>query len=282
MAKKTLAIIIELMIVLACCQPGSADTITIAADPWMPYTGDGKNQNGFILDIAKEIFRESGHTVRYIVLPWERAILSTREGKCDALASCFKTEAPDFIFPSNEQGVSTSEIFVRKAAPWTYSGINSLKSMRIGIISGYSYGPRVDSYIRANKKNRNLVWVLVGEDALIKGLRMLNLGRIDALIEDTRVVQYTSRQLNLSGEFTAAGKVMAPEKLWIGFSPANAKSKTFAGILSEGMVKIRQSGRLDQILNKYGLSDWQGRHANHLSHHRNSGSLPKNDCPITP
>lgn len=278
MAKKTLAIIIGLLIVLACCQSGSADTITIAADPWMPYTGDGKNQNGFILDIAKEIFRESGHTVRYVVLPWERAILLTREGKCDALASCFKTEAPDFIFPSNEQGVSTSEIFVRKTKPWKYSGVESLKSMKIGVVSGYSYGPQVDGYIRYNRKNPDLIWFLLGEDALIKGLRMLNLGRIDALIEDTRVVQYTSNQLNLSGEFTAAGKVMAPEKLWIGFSPAKAKSNAFAGILSEGMVKIRQSGRLDQILNKYGLSDWQHRH--HLS--QNPGSLSQNDCPLTP
>ena len=47
----------------------SADTITIASDPWMPHTGYTEDRHGYILDIATAIFKEAGHDVEYVVRP---------------------------------------------------------------------------------------------------------------------------------------------------------------------------------------------------------------------
>ena len=46
------------------------------------------------------------------------------------------------------------------------------------------------------------------------------------------------------------------EKIYIAFSPQKPESHKLAKILSEGMLKLRESGKLEEILNKYGLSDW--------------------------
>lgn len=43
--------------------PGFADTLTLKADFWMPYNGDGKTDTGYMLDIAKAIFESKGHKI---------------------------------------------------------------------------------------------------------------------------------------------------------------------------------------------------------------------------
>jgi polar amino acid transport system substrate-binding protein len=57
--------------------------------------------------------------------------------------------------------------------------------------------------------------------------------------------------------FRSAGTFGAPSKIYIAFSPANHKSKEYARILSEGIVSLRASGELKEILGKYGLDDWK-------------------------
>ena len=45
--------------------------------------------------------------------------------------------------------------------------------------------------------------------------------------------------------------------LYVGFSPTHPKeSREMASIFESGIMKLRKSGKLDKILNKYGLHDW--------------------------
>jgi len=45
--------------------------------------------------------------------------------------------------------------------------------------------------------------------------------------------------------------------VYIAFSPFFKQSKTYAKILSDGIIKYRKNGKLQKILNKYGLKDWK-------------------------
>ena len=234
-----------------------ADTITIAADPWMPFTGDAVEYNGFILDIATEIFAEAGHTVEYVILPWTRAITSTRTGKYNAIAACYQSEAPDFIFPDEEQGLGTNNLFVHRDSTWNYNGINSLKTVTLGIIQDYSYGEELDAYIEENKDNSSLISVTAGDNALETLIKQLNGRRIGVMIEDKLVAQFNIASLGYADKIKSIAVVSDPEQLWIGFSPADPKSAEYAEILSDGMVQFRESGKLNTILEKYGLSDWK-------------------------
>ena len=43
------------------------------------------------------------------------------------------------------------------------------------------------------------------------------------------------------------------------FSPKKKKSKEYAKILSEETIKMRKDGRLQVLLDKYGIKDWQSK-----------------------
>lgn len=53
-----------------------------------------------------------------------------------------------------------------------------------------------------------------------------------------------------------AGSV-GPTENFIAFSPVNPKSREYAAILDRGMAEMRASGRLRQILQRYGVKDWK-------------------------
>jgi polar amino acid transport system substrate-binding protein len=48
-----------------------------------------------------------------------------------------------------------------------------------------------------------------------------------------------------------------PNPLYIAFSPSDPRSPAYAALLSEGVVRLRASGRLAAILARYGLADWE-------------------------
>lgn len=64
---------------LLCCSVfstpclGATDTIVLVADEWPPFNTlpSGKHQ-GYIVDIAREIFEPLGYTIDYRIVPWTR------------------------------------------------------------------------------------------------------------------------------------------------------------------------------------------------------------------
>ena len=46
-------------------------------------------------------------------------------------------------------------------------------------------------------------------------------------------------------------------KIYLAFSPKNPKSKSYARLISKGIIEMRASGDLQKILDKYGMRDWK-------------------------
>jgi polar amino acid transport system substrate-binding protein len=234
-----------------------ADQITIAADPWMPYTGEGKPAEGYLIDIARTILKRHGHTVIYKVSSWSSALHGTRTGIFQAAAGAYKTDAPDFIFPENELGVSINKFYVRKADPWRFKGVTSLNNRRLGAITDYSYGVVMDAYIKKNRANGKRISLLNGDNALQLLISMLFDKRIDVIIENSMVMDYGISQSKAWDKLQDAGTDGNTHNVYIGFSPKNPKSKKYAKLLSNGIAQLRATGELNRILRKYGLVDWR-------------------------
>jgi len=234
-----------------------ADTITLKADSWMPYNGDGKAETGYMLDIAKVIFEAKGHKIVYALVPWERALTENRSGKCNAVIGASPEDAPDFVYPAEEQGESVQLFCVKSGSPWKFASVDSLKTIKLGVIKDYTYVKAVDDYIKAFPSS---VVFATGDNALQGNLTKLTQGELGAVMDDRSVLKYTIAKMNLQGKVaftTATGDVVKPSKLYIAFSPKNPKSPEYAKLLAEGMVALRTSGELQKILGKYGLSDWK-------------------------
>ncbi len=231
-----------------------ADNITIVADEWCPYNCDPKSKNpGFMIEIANEAFSTSGHNVVYRTMNWARAISDTRRGTFNAIVGTYKSDAPDFIFPKNELGISQDCFYANKNSSWYYSDINSLRNVTVGVINGYSYGKLLDEYFTTSKK----VSVVSGINPFERSLIMLADNRIDTFIDSRYVFEYKIAHDRVrKNSFKKVGCVKNRQNVYIAFSPKNKKSAEYSRILSKKIEALRRSGKLQNILSKYGLTDW--------------------------
>lgn len=231
-----------------------ADEITIAADPWCPINCEPKSPApGFMIDIAKTIFHKHGHTIKYINLPWTRAIGLARNGEINGVVGASKGDAPDFIYPEHEQATLSDSFYVLKNSPWKFKGIASLKEINLGCINGYDYGESLNNYIHQAATDR--VFCISGDEDLLERLvTLLELNRIDVIIETDLIFAHKLASLNKANLFRKAGQVSTAIKTYIAFSPTHPKSKAYSEILSNGMEDIKRSGELNTIMMKYGIS----------------------------
>lgn len=238
----------------------AADEITIVADEWPPYNGKpNSTEPGYGIEIAKHIFEAAGHTVVYSIVPWNRAIRDAKNGEYNAIIGATKQEAPDFIFPEEEFGLSENAFFVKKGGSWEsweYKGAKSLLSARVGLIKEYSYGKELDRFFKVHK---NSVQYVHGDDPLLLNINKLLIGRFDVTIEDSNVFLQKAMKMGVADQIikVRSKKTTEDNRIYIAFSPKKSKSREYAGILTKGINNLRRSGELEIILAKYGLKDWK-------------------------
>lgn len=247
------------LLVLQCLlsPPLSADTLILVADEWCPHNCGVEDQNrGYLVELAESAFQVAGHEVVYRTLPWARSIHGVRRGHYTGIIATGHDETPDFLFPAEPQGVAKHTFFVLQGNDWRYSDLDSLNEVTLGVINNYSYGTLYEDYIRHHEGDRSRIQRTYGETPLRQNIEKLLRGRIDALVEEAGVLRDTAQKLGYGDQIVAAG-VASVEELYIAFSPVSPKAAGYAELLSEAMVEMRQSGELDHILGRYGLSDWK-------------------------
>lgn len=255
MGKFWFCIILICAALLTAAVPSFGKTITIVADPWPPYNGEANSSEpGYGIEIAKKVYALAGYRVEYINIPWSRAILKTREGVYNAIIGANIEDAPDFIFPEEEFGVSKRNLWARKGASWRFKGMDSLQGVRIGAIKDYAYGERFNKFF---KTNQALVEYVHGENALSLNISKLLEKRIDVTIENKNVFLYTAKKMGVSDQIISVGSEVSSDKLYIAFSPKIKQSPEYARIFTKGIRKLIQTGEIEIILEKYGLEYWK-------------------------
>ncbi len=249
---------VALSFLLVSAEVGSSErdkVITLVADEWCPFNcKPDSDRPGYAIEIIREVFAVHGIKVRYFLLPWARAVKDVDSGVYNAAVGVSKIELPTGIFPKEEVGSLQTVFIVRDDSKWIFEGYGSLGNLKIGVIESYDYGD-FNEYIKENKNRNNLI-LLAGDDAVDRGLKMLSLGRIDVYVDVHEVALYTASELGISN-IRVAGRVGDPIAFYIAFSPRLKKADFYADALSDGIGLLRASGRLSQILNKYGIKDWK-------------------------
>lgn len=234
--------------------PAAAQTILLESDIWCPHScAPDSDKPGYMIEIAQAIFAAHGQKVEYRVAPWPRAVANAVKGETDGAVGATREDSGGLLLPAQPQGVTGNAVLVRHDAPWPWTGLTALAGKRVGITKDYSYGAEIDSWLAAHPAQVESVG---GETPTENNLRKLTAGRVDVVIEDIAVARYTLAQMKMDG----AVRILHQDKaapIFIAFTPANAKGGRYANTLAEGMGELRQSGRLNTILARYGLADWQ-------------------------
>lgn len=234
-----------------------ADTITVRADEWCPYNCAAKAKKpGYAIEIIKAIYEKAGHTIDYQVMGWTRSIERTRAGEFTAIIGAARDDAPDFVFPQKAIGLSGTAFAINSGDSLIYTGTAALEEKRLGIINSYSYDEDLDAYIKANKNNPSRIDAVSGDDALEKNFNKLIARRIDVLADDASVLLYKSDAMGLSDKVTFIHSPRS-DPVYIAFAPKNPKAREYAELFEKGIDDLRATGKLKEILVRYGLKDWQ-------------------------
>jgi polar amino acid transport system substrate-binding protein len=237
-----------------------AETITITADPWCPYTCDPKSERpGYMIELIQKAFAKHDIKVRYVITPWTSAVKRTRRREFNGIVGAAHGDAPDFVFPKISQGKMLNVFYVKQGDEWRYDGLASLEARTLGIVSDYSYGKTINAYIERYREDTSKLQVVSGDEPVQGNVENLIDGRIDVMLEADAVMKYYLAKAGLDASIQPAGALPAnddDDQLYIAFSPGDVRSSKYADILSQETQAMRESGELQAILNKYKLKDW--------------------------
>lgn len=245
-----------LTFILSCGQV-SADEIKLVSDYWCPFACEPNSEKpGGMIEIANAVFKNKGHTVKYEMINWARGIKDTRAGRFDGIIGASRADVKGFIIPQVPVGYLENYFWTVPSHHWKYENKNSLQNVKVGVINDYSYGSEIDFEVK--HKNPSIV-VISGNDPLARLIQMTETKRLDGFIENPMVLNHALFKMNKSPDtFRAVSKNLADDpELFIAFSPNKSNSKAFAQMLDEGIVELRKNGKLKEILEKYGLKDWE-------------------------
>ena len=231
---------------------GSSDTIVIAADEWCPYNCTPGSENpGFMIEVAREALAPYGHEIEYKTLNWARSLYQAEKGDIDGVVGAVTDEAEGFIF-GPAIGTYSDTVVFRAGEGFDPDDITNRPALRLGAINGYKYYGPVNEFIQAHEDDRQRVQYVSGENALEQNIRKLIAGRIDVVAEVKSVIEYNLSHLKLA-EAVEVREIDETDDTFIAFSPANELSHTYADQLTEGVQRLRSSGRYAEIFAKYGV-----------------------------
>jgi polar amino acid transport system substrate-binding protein len=237
------------------------DSITLVADSWCPYNcAPTSDKPGYVIEIAQAIYEPQGISVHYDIVPWTRALHATRRGKYTAVIGATKTEAKGCLFPQQPIGISTYHFYTTTEKTWKHTTIAALNAVTVGVIDGYNYSDEMDAFILKHKDHRTHVQIVSGDTATTQNIKKLFAGRIDVMLEDPNVVSNALMQTQRHDHLRDAGMLKTLESedaLYLAFSPKQKDSAALVKMFDEGINTLRANEKLEDILNKYGLVDWQ-------------------------
>jgi polar amino acid transport system substrate-binding protein len=238
--------------------PIAAETISIRADPWLPYSGLGsKAPSGYMVDLARKIAAANGDTIDYANMPWADAKSAVRKGESDCVVGAARGDARDFVFSDAVWGRSQNAFFGLAESHWRFDGMQSLESIKLAVIEGYAYTDELDAYIEAHRNDGKVVVVGGIRRVAMNAVSQLVKKQADVFVEDVNVMQQTLSDLQMTDRVVNLGTLGKLSDIYIACTPAKPRGKVLAKMFSDGLLKLRASGELQKILDGYGLRDWE-------------------------
>lgn len=239
-------------VVMSVVLSANAETLHLAADEWCPFNCVPNSvRPGILIEVAKEIFEPAGILVDYQILPWARALSAVRSGAIDGLVGAGQGDAPDLVFPGHPLAFSKYLVFALAQSKFSNLKVSDLDRLRLGVISEYSYGKTFDSFVSSHSDSSKLEKTS-GEDALQQNIKKLSIGRLDGVVSSPEVFYWEARKLGLArDQFKQIVEMPENDAIYIALSPKNKNLEKYKKLLSDGVTKLKASGRLDAIRDMY-------------------------------
>ncbi|WP_432737758.1 substrate-binding periplasmic protein [Maridesulfovibrio sp. FT414] len=244
---KKLLITLSCVLAILISSVAYAETITAAADPWVPFINPDSPTQGLSMEIVTAAFKTQGYDVKLEIVPWVRAENGVKEGSYDILPNTWMTDKRKaYLKYSAPYATNQIKFIKRKGDSFEYNGLSSLAGKTVGIVSGYGY---------SSDFMNDSGFVREPTTELITNIKKLIAERIDLAISDEIVAKATISQSNSAFldkiEFTK--NAMSQNDLHVTCGLANPRHSEIIDAFNKGLEAIKADGTYQQIMAKYGI-----------------------------
>lgn len=218
------------------------EVVRIGVDSANPpfMSGTSTVARGVYPALLSAAFSAMGEPVLVAALPWKRVIVAIDEGTAGA-AGIYRTAAREKTYDfSDPILIERVGLYYNSAKPVAFSSVADLYGLRVGVITGWSYGDEFDRACREGK----IIAVPVPSD--LQNLGKLELGRIDAALI---IIEAAPALLALkpSQGIARSERLLAENATYLAFNKRARKSvllRRFNAALSE----LRANGEHGRIV----------------------------------
>lgn len=249
------------LIIIACCaiylftatSSLWAKEIVLGADIFCPYNCETLEDPqsefpGYIVELLHEIARQQAIDLKIVKRPASRIVAEMQNGTLQGTISVFSTQDVTTF------GAKLQPCFVtRKDNPWEFKGPDSLLDICLGLVPDYGYAKWIMEYAEKYHDDTTKIQWVRGEEPLVQNLKKIVAQRIDATRGDAGAILWAAKQHQLDAELKLVGCADPTILRAIGFAENFAEKQTYIDLFNAGYAALDQSGRVQQLLDKYGL-----------------------------
>jgi len=217
-----------------------------------PYVIQGKNSlTGIDIEIILAILNNLEQSAEIKAYPWKRLISLLKNGECDMGFSLFDTdERRDFaryLF-TVPMHYSTFSVFVRRSNPLKFNRISDFFNLRIAHNRGFALSVGFEQAIADGKIKR------LQFDNAKSAIKMLENGRIDAIIDNEARFRYYLKKQNKLGKIKSLNIPFMPHQpafLVLSRKSNMADINKIRRRFEKQLKKLHLNGTILSISNKY-------------------------------
>lgn len=219
-----------------------AEPVRIVSSEFVPHNGEYLPNQGYAIQLLREIFATQQQDVYFEFLPWPRALLQAKEGEAAAIVSLwYSAERARYLDYPTPLYTNKVMLYHNKQRPLNFIKPEHLPvtRLRLGMVRGYSY-PDVINTLPFDK-------VEVNTD--LESLKMLALGRVDLVVCEQLVAEHLLKtELASYNTIEAAGPALEERPMYIGFSKAHPQGALLQHKYELGLKQLKQQNRLARLL----------------------------------
>lgn len=211
LARKGFLYLPTIAVLLLVASAASAERLRLVTEEWPSLIDDTRDgPQGILWEISRDVLSGLGYEVTLEFVPWRRAQRLVIEGKRDGIIGIGINEQREleFRFPEEPLLLSETVLVSRKSEHVEYSGPDSLVGLQVGISQGYSYSSEIREATGFER---------IAMPGIDSGLRMLVLGRLDAILANRHVVLAEAKRLGLANQITVSQSSVSGGPVYLAF-----------------------------------------------------------------
>lgn len=220
-------------LLLLCVLPVSAQTLHLVTEEWPGLINDTpQGPSGVLWKISRDVLENMGYGVKLDFVPWKRAQRLVLSNERDGIIGIGVTDERETLyrFPAEALLVSETAVYTTKEQAFQYEDLDSLKGMKVGVSPGYTYSTEIKTATHFEK---------VDMPSIDSGLKMLMLGRIDAMLANRNVFWIQAERLGFADRISASEKPVSGGPVYLAFSPET--SAEFLAAFSDALKRYKNS-----------------------------------------